>query len=103
MGVPGRPDEHVGDLEDILAAFMADYPQPSFEALCDYLHRHPRHARELIEFTVEWAVLGQAGAGLWRGRQQELDRMAQDALTQLHDLFSPLAHQTADEERDDRG
>ena len=100
MAAPGASDDPVGDLEEILAAFVAEHPQPSFENLCAYLRHHPRYARELIEFTVEWAVLGHAGGGLWRGHQKELDQMAQTALTQLHELFSPLGHQTADKDRD---
>jgi hypothetical protein len=85
-----RPsDDDVADLEDVLAAFMADYRKPSFEALCDYLQRHPRFARELIEFTVEWAVLADLRP---RGGEAEraAERMAKDALARLHALFSPV-------------
>jgi hypothetical protein len=84
-----RPsDEEVADLEKVLAAFMEDHRRPSFEALCDYLRRHPRFARELIEFTVEWAVLADLQP---RSREAEraAERMAGDALAQLHALFSP--------------
>jgi hypothetical protein len=85
-----RPSEDdVADLEDVFAAFMADHRKPSFEALCDYLQRHPRFARELIEFTVEWAVLADVRP---RGREAEraAERMAVEALAQLHALFSPV-------------
>ena len=92
-----RPsDDDVADLEDVLAALMADHRKHSFEALCDYLPRHPRFARELIEFTVEWAVL----AGMQpRGREAEraAERMAKDALAQLHALFSPAERYLTDD------
>ena len=94
-----RPsDDEVADLEDVLAAFLADHRTPSFEALCDYVQRHPRFARELIEFTVEWAVLVDVRP---RGREAErvAERMAEDALARLHALFSPVA--AAREQTDD--
>jgi uncharacterized protein YozE (UPF0346 family) len=81
-------EDSVGDLEDVFAAFMADHRKPSFDALCDYLQRHPRFARELIEFTVEWVILADLRP---RSREAEraAERMAEDALAQLHALFSP--------------
>src|SRR4051812_37013777 len=100
-----RPsDDDVADLEDVLAAFMADHRKPSFEALCDYLQRHPRFARELIEFTVEWAVLADVRP---RGGEAEraAERMAEEALARLHALFSPVcsprAAPTARDQTDD--
>jgi hypothetical protein len=88
MTTPRPTDDDVADLEDVLAAFMADHPKPSFEALCDCLRRHPRFARELIEFAVEWAVLADVQP---RGREAEraAERMAEEALAQLRALFSP--------------
>ena len=88
-------DEEMAELEDVFAAFMADHRKPSFEALCDYLQRHPRFARELIEFTVEWAILADLRP---RGREAEraAERMAEDALAQLRALFSPAGRDQTD-------
>jgi hypothetical protein len=90
----GASDAETGDLDDVFAAYVAEHRQPSFDALCDYLQRHPRYARELIEFTVEWAVLVQAGPARSREEERQRDRMAGEALAQLHDLFSPAGNTT---------
>jgi hypothetical protein len=45
------------ELEHVFATFVAEASCPSFDALCSFLQRHPRHARELIEFAAEWALL----------------------------------------------
>jgi hypothetical protein len=89
-------DDEDSDLEAVLAAFMAEHRRPSFDALCDCLRRHPRFARELIEFAAEWAVLADVRP---RSREAEraAERMAADALARLHALFSPAGRDPADD------
>jgi hypothetical protein len=85
-------DAESGDLDDVLAAYVAEHRQPSFDALCDYLQRHPRYARELIEFTAEWAAFARAGAARSREEERRRDRMAGEAVAHLHELFSPTGN-----------
>jgi hypothetical protein len=84
-----------GDLDEILIAYVAEHRKPSFEAACDYLGRFPQFARELIEFTVEWAVLAQAPAVSSRDGERDMEQMADDALAQLHGLFVPVDQRRA--------
>jgi hypothetical protein len=89
MMAPASRGGRGGDLDDVFASFVAEYSKPSFDALCDYLQRYPRYARELIEFTVEWAALGQAGTARSREGERQRERVAAEALAHLHELFSP--------------
>jgi hypothetical protein len=92
MRVPppgGASDAEIGDLDAVFAAFVAEYRQPSFEAVCAYLQRYLRYARELIEFSVEWAALARVGAARSREEERRRERRAEETLMQLHELFSP--------------
>jgi hypothetical protein len=85
MRVPppgGASDAEIGDLDAVFAAFVAEYRQPSFEAVCAYLQRYLRYARELIEFSVEWAALARVGAARSREEERRRERRAEEALTQ---------------------
>jgi hypothetical protein len=96
-------DGEITELDDVLSAFVAEHRRPSFGALCAYVQRHPRYARELIEFTVEWAVLAQAGAVRSREDERRMEEMTKEALADLHELFSPMGNPTTAAGKDKKG
>jgi hypothetical protein len=87
----GPSEELSRELEHLFATFIAEARCPSFEALCSFLQRYPRHAKELIEFAAEWALLttlkSQGEADDWA----IVERKADETIAQLHRLFSSTA------------
>src|SRR5712692_5352144 len=44
-------------LNDILDAYAASTPGPSFETLREWVRRYPEFESELTEFTIDWRLL----------------------------------------------
>jgi len=102
MKKQGSFEELPTELEHVFATFVAEAGCPSFDALCSFLQRYPRHVREVIEFAAEWALLTnlklQGKADDWG----TVERKADETIAQLHRLFSSPADEVVVREPNER-
>jgi len=43
-------------LDEIIDEYVAQSPEPSYEALAQWIGRYPQYAQELTDFTVSWSL-----------------------------------------------